>query len=225
MQARITVHRQAAQCTGKQHSALARSTVHKHVAYCIEHSAEKSCVGSQCIVCQVTAVSCVRSQLCLVSGHSCVVCQVTAVSCVRSQLCRVSGHSCVVCQVTAVSCVRSQLYRVSGHSCVVCQVRVVSCVRSQLCRVSGNNCLVCQVTAVSCVRSQRREPAGGGVRFGTATARHHASKDHRTGALRRPTLRHIADTAGLQRLRIQDTGQVRSQGYASIIIAIYPCRF
>ena len=58
-------------------------------------------------------------------------------------------------------------------------------------------------------RPQRGEPAGRGVRERAAAARLHAPEDRGAGALRRQALRHLQDPPGLQRLRLQDTRQVR----------------
>lgn len=57
-------------------------------------------------------------------------------------------------------------------------------------------------------RAQRGEPAGGCLRRRPATSGLDAAKDRRARALGRATLRHLQDSAGQQRLRLEDPRQV-----------------
>ena len=62
-------------------------------------------------------------------------------------------------------------------------------------------------------RPQRRESAGGRLRERAAAARLYAAKDCGAGAQRGPTLRHLPHPPGLQRLRLQNFGQVNIKSY------------
>ncbi|GIY21094.1 hypothetical protein CDAR_42371 [Caerostris darwini] len=57
-------------------------------------------------------------------------------------------------------------------------------------------------------RPQRHQPAGRRVRERSSPARLHASEDRGAGPQRRPALRHLPHPPGLERLRVQDPGQV-----------------
>ena len=70
-------------------------------------------------------------------------------------------------------------------------------------------------------RAQRSKPTGRRVRVRTPPARHHPAEDHRIGALRSPSLRHLPDTAGVQWLCVQNTRQVRVQGSIGTLEAKY----
>jgi len=58
-------------------------------------------------------------------------------------------------------------------------------------------------------RSHGSEPAGRGVRQRTPAARQHPAADRGAGAPRRAPVRHLAPTARLSWLRLQDPRQVR----------------